>query len=190
MRIPSWNYQVAQGASQLLGHGDFPPHGDPAFLLAEQHIQGPVLHKLLHHDVCGGKIRDDPPGIRAGKGAGNVPDLLSEPRTQTPCTKARCTWDTWDMRLALSKNACGDSGNGRDVPAFRRGRRAPGSPIPAFWSCIPAFWSPIPALEPHSSPFWGHIPAILGSHPSPFGASFQSLLEPHSSLFEATSHPF
>lgn len=27
---------------------------------------------------------------------------LSEPCTQTPCTKARCTWETWLMRLAVS----------------------------------------------------------------------------------------
>lgn len=31
---------------------------------------------------------------------------LSEPRTQTPCTKAKWMWETWLIILAVSKNAC------------------------------------------------------------------------------------
>lgn len=126
------HYQVAQGTGQLLGHRDFPAHSDPAFLFPQQHIQRSMFHKLLHHDICKRRRyfpQPSPwhgtganwPGWQrprerhqhktrpaAAKGWGRAACLLSEPRTQTPCTKAKWTCDTWLIRLAVSKNACGE----------------------------------------------------------------------------------
>ena len=50
-QTPEHTYQVTQGTSQLFGNFKLPRCGEDIAFPVHEEIQGPPLHKLLHHDI-------------------------------------------------------------------------------------------------------------------------------------------
>lgn len=50
-QVPEQTYQVTQGTGQLFGNFELPWRSEDITFPVHEEIQGPPLHKLLHHDI-------------------------------------------------------------------------------------------------------------------------------------------